>query len=1151
MGEDRSPKSQKCRPATGSTENIEELREALVESEEKFRSLFESTSDSVILLDDTGFFDCNSATLKIFGLSCRDEFCGRQPFQFSPEKQPNGIDSQSLARQFIESAHEKGRCLFEWTHRRADGFEFPCEIQLSSLTWEGRRAILAVVRDITSRHRMQSALKHSEQRLSLHVDETPLAYIEWNTLLEVQTWNRSAEKIFGYSKEEALGRSALGLIVSEDEEGNIDQVVHDLLHRSRSVRVTNQNVTKSGRVILCEWHNTPLIGDNGETVGIASLAQDVTERRQAEEALLKSEQRKDLALDGADLGLWDWDIKKGASFFSPRCAGMLGFDHDEFGSQIESWHDRIHPEDRARFAAALDSHLGGESPFFQAEHRLRTKSGGWNWIFARGKIVEWDDEKNPSRALGTFHDIAERKASENALRRKDRIMQAVALAAEKFLGSSSWQDTIAEILDRLGKATEVSRVSILENRQMAGGALTAVRRHEWTSLRILPLTIDAQSREISFEAEGLKRWGEVLRTGEVIHGKRGDFPDVEQDRCFSHDALSAVAVPVFVNDEWWGTICFDDCRIERDWTAAEIDSLKTASALFGSAIQHERGAAALRLAMERMDATNRELEQAIDQASRLAVEAESANRAKSEFLANMSHEIRTPLNGIMGMTGLLLDTKLNNEQRDFAETVKKSSHSLLTVINDILDFTKIEAGKLDLEEINFELNSVIDEVNDVLALKAEKKGLEYVSFIEPGVPTALRGDPGRLRQILLNLVGNAVKFTNKGEVAIQVSVDFEDANDVVLRFTVADTGIGFSPKKRDTLFDAFTQEDASTTRKFGGTGLGLAISKRFAEMMHGEIGADSVEGAGATFWFTAVMGKQVRTWTNAQGPERRLRERRVLVVEDNASSRIALAKILRSWQCDCDTAEGARSAIDKMRHAAAAGTPYDTAIVDSDMPDMDGMSLGKRIGKDKSLDDTHLVMMVPRSAQCDAKSLSEGGFAAQLAKPIKKRQLSECLLNAAGPARAQPPRDESEGGGIDGARERRGAIRILLAEDNVINQKVAVKLLQREGYHVDAVGNGARALEALERESYDLVLMDIQMPEMDGIETTRIVRDGSSAVGNHEIPIIAMTAHAMKGDRESYLAEGMNDYLSKPIILSELVAAIERWTSQGISKTAQ
>ncbi len=1144
MGKDQSRYNEDCGARTDNAKDLESLRKALTESEKKFRSLFESTSDSVMLLDERGFFDCNSATLKTFGLSDRDEFCGRKPSQFSPALQPNGFDSEPLAQQFIRSAFEKGRCSFEWTHRRPDGFEFPCEVQLSTLNWEGRKALLAVVRDISRRHRMQRALRDSEQRLALHIEQTPLAYIEWTTNLEVQAWNPSAERIFGFSKEEALGRSAFSLILEEKSQNRVDQLVHDLLNRTGRVRSTARNRTKSGQSIVCEWYNTPLVNESGKVIGIASLVQDVTERKSAERALLKSEQRMDLALEGADLGLWDWDIQSDAAFFNPRCAGMLGFDPDEFAPRIGSWQERIHPNDKVRVMSAMKDHLSGETPFFQSEHRLRTRSGDWKWIFARGKIVERDDERKPLRASGTFHDISERKITEDALRRKDRIMQAVAFAARKFLKTGSWQHTISEILERLGKATGVSRVCILENRPMAGGALTAVRRHEWTALRIASMKNDPWWREVYFQTEGSNRWGEILGGGEVIHGRRSEFSAEERDRCVADDVLSVLAVPVFVNGEWWGTIEFEDCKIERDWFAAEIDSLKTATAIFGSAIQHERGAAALRLAMERMDTANRELENAIDETRRLAVEAESANRAKSEFLANMSHEIRTPLNGITGMTSLLLDTDLNDEQRDFTETVKNSSHSLLGVINDILDFTKIEAGKLDLEKINFDINTVIDDVADVLTLKAEEKGLEYVSFIEPGVPTALRGDPGRLKQILLNLVGNAVKFTSKGEVAIQVSVDFEDVHDVVLRFTVADTGIGFSPRKRDTLFDAFTQEDASTTRRFGGTGLGLAISKRFAEMMHGEIGADSVEGEGATFWFTTLLCKQIKAWSKPSGPDSRLEKRRVLVVEDNETSRIALTKILRSWRCDCDTAHDGQNAFDKLRSAAAEGKPYDAAIVDSDMPDMNGMTLGKRIGEDKSLDDTRLVMMVPRSAQCDAESLSESGFAGQLAKPIKNKQLSECLLRTAGDEQDQPPGegDRNDGDGKD--LPDRKKIRILLVEDNLVNQKVAMKLIQKEGYRVDAVSHGGEAIEALEKKAYDLVLMDIQMPEMDGIEATRIVRDESSAVRNHDIPIIAMTAHAMKGDRESYLASGMDDYVSKPIVVSELVAAIEKWSGR-------
>jgi PAS domain S-box-containing protein len=1070
------------------------VEEALRKSEEKYRTLYESSVDGIISTDMNGqILDVNQAYLDMLGYS-KDELRSLTHQQLTPRKwhesEADIVKNQILARGYSDE--------YEKEYIRKDGTAFPISIRVWLVKNEQGPPVemWGIVRDITAHKRAEEELRRSEERYRAFTVAT--AQVVWITnaggevVVDLPSWReltgQSEEAIKGWRWIEAIhpddrervaqvwakAVEAKGPYESEfrvrkydgsyrlffargipvlEADGSIREWVGtctDITERKRAEAELKKHREHLGELV--EERTAKLKRTN------EALEAEITERKQGAAALRESEAKYHALFQASADGILVADLEtRMFSYANPAACRLLGYSEAELTTMGVA---DIHSKDDLPWVVAE----------FEAQARGdKTLAAGLPFLRKDGAIVYADVSAVGMSVdgrvciAGFLRDITERKRAEQALREAEEQFRSLFVSTP--LPTFLWD---LETLQYL----EVNDAAVCHS---------GYSRDELLRMRVTDLLPPEAAPSVLSQMQ-------VLRTQSRDRGqgrhrlKDGRVVDVEVDAHALH-FRGRRAVLGIIQD-----------ITERKRAEAEILAAKEA--------------------------------------------AEAANRAKSNFLATMSHEIRTPMNAIVGMTDLVLDTDLSRQQRDDLNTVKASVDFLLNIINDILDFSKIEARKLDLECIEFSLKDSVDAAVKSLGIRAAEKNLELVCRYEHDVPAAVRGDPGRLRQVLVNLIGNAVKFTEHGEVMVQVAKLSETPEDVQLHFSVSDTGMGIPHEKQKAIFEAFTQADPSSTRRFGGTGLGLTISSQLVEMMGGRIWVESELGKGSTFHFEVRLGMAEPVTERAAPLDTAcLQNMPVLVVDDNSLNRRILADMLSWWGMSPTLTAGAAAALASMQEAQAAGKPFPLVIVDAQMPGMDGFTLAERIKLDPRLAGAIIMMLTSGGQRGDAARCRELGVSAYLTKPIGESDLLTATLQVLG--KGEPAARQAQLVTRHLLGEGRNRLRVLVVEDSAVNQLFAKRLVEKQGHSAVLVASGREALEALERGTFDLVLMDVQMPDVDGLEAAAAIRQRERHTGAH-LPIIAMTAGAMQGDKERCLEAGMDAYVSKPVNVNELFTAIER-----------
>ena len=799
---------------------------------------------------------------------------------------------------------------------------------------------------------------------------------------------------------------------------------------------------------------------------------------------------------------------------NPAWERTLGYSKEELLSR--PYVDFVHPEDREAAIAEAKSLAAGRNTFI-FENRFRCKDGSYKWLRWTGAVRA---EKGVIYA--SARDVSPRKREEARLAAQHAVTRVLAEAPTLASAGSQILQAVCECLG--WEAAAIWQVGSKEK------LLRCVEA--WQILPQHLSEFDRSTRTHTF-ARGVGLPGRVWEQAEpaCIEDVAMDANFPRRDVAVKDGLHGAIGFPILVGGEVLGVLEFFSRQIQKP-DARLLEMMGAIGSQIGQFIERRQAEDALRVYA-------RDLETAKQV-------AEEATRTKSEFLANMSHEIRTPMNAIIGMTELALQTKITREQREYLDATKTSADALLTLVNDLLDFSKIEARKLQLDHVGFNFRDTVEDAIRVLALRAHHKGLELACDIRPEVPKALAGDPLRLRQVVVNLVGNAIKFTDHGEVVLRVRPESNVDGEVRLHFSVTDTGIGIPAEKQKLIFEAFSQADSSTTRRYGGTGLGLAISQQLVELMGGRIWVESHAGQGSTFHFTATFEVQSPAVQQPDSLGLQLTDLPVLIVDDNETNRRILEEVLTNWHMQPVAADGSAAALAAMEKSAAENHPFKVILLDAHMPMMDGFGLAERIQKDPRCRGIRLIMLTSAGQPEDVSRCQALGISAYLTKPVKQSELLDVIVSVLSPREQQPSLASQP---RRGSRSIRRRLKVLLAEDNAVNQLLASRILESLDHHVTVVSNGREALSAAQAGRFDLIVMDVQMPEMDGFEATAAIRKLEKATGKH-IPIIAMTAHAMKGDRERCLAASMDGYVSKPIRVADVEQAVTQAMAANQSSDA-
>ncbi|MDO9118980.1 MAG: PAS domain S-box protein [Nitrospira sp.] len=1101
-----------------------------------------------------------------------------------------------------------------WSRTAKTGGEFSLEFRMQrpdgSIRWVHARSRplrsetdqvvghVGTTEDITERKHTDAALRESEARLR---DAQAMAHLgnwELDLVNDRLLWSDEIFRIFEIDQAQfSASYEAFLNAVHPDDRALVNETYQRSVENRTSYAIVHRLLMPDGRIKYVQERGETTYDGEGRPLRSVGTVQDITERREDQLQLQHSQALLHAVFDHLPNMVFVKDAKT-LRFVEFNKAGerLTGFSREELLGKSD--YDFFPPEEADFFTGKDRAVLAGGSMLEIPEEEIKTKHRGIR-ILQTKKLPLYDAYGTPQYLLGISEDITDRRAAEVQFKQvfessyvgmlmvaddgritlaNPRIEQTFGYRRDELIGQP------VEILlpERFRTAHHGQRMSFMASgasRPMAEGrelhgcrkdggefpveiGLTPVNTPQ--GRQVLASITDITERKQNDAARfRLQQAIEHAQDGMALLDDTGQYIYMNQ----AHASIFGYTVDDLLGKSWtklhpveWAAMIeqmyLPILHSTGQWQGEVVGKQKSGNAFhidLSLTLLEDPGTGRRTILCTCRDITRRkQMERDLIDAKDAA---EAGIRAKSEFLATMSHEIRTPMNGLLGMTGLLLDTTLTPEQQEFVQTLKHSGESLMRIINDILDYSKIEAGKLTIESIPFDVRTTIEDILDLLAPTAQSKQLELVGLIDAQAPNAMVGDPGRIRQILTNLIGNAIKFTERGEILVQVTKTEEDGASILLRFEIVDTGVGLTEEAKAKLFQSFTQADSSTARKYGGTGLGLAICKRLTELMGGQIGLQSSPGTGTCVWFTLRLCKQTpaATSTPMPTPIDSLSGLRICLVDDNATNRSLLQYHACDWKMHYESAESGPSALDLIRRASAEGKPFDLAILDMQMPGMNGLQLGQAIRADTRLDHTRLVLLTSLGRRGDAKVAHSTGFSGYLTKPVRKMHLYDCLRLVMGQSPV-PQADEQTTSATPALITRHQVAevhahrRLLVVDDNPVNQKVAVKMLEKLGYRVDVASNGNEALAALTRHHYNLVFMDCQMPELDGFETTKMIRTHEQP--GTRLPIIAMTANAMAGDREHCLASGMDDFVSKPVKSQDLHRVLTQWLPPSDNRAA-